>query len=257
MPGAAELVVKALAGVPFVKTGDDIPALILSALASSALSLQAGDVIVLAQKIVSKAEGRTVDLASVTPSARALELAKTAAKDPRLVELILSESKSVVRAVTGVIVVEHRLGFIMANAGIDQSNVGAAAGRDEVLLLPENPDATCRTIRETLRARTGVDVAVLIIDSVGRAWRNGTVGLTLGVSGLPALLDLRGRADLFGRTLQSSDLGLADEVAAAASLVMGQADEGRPIVLMRGVPYARGESSAQDLLRPRGTDLFR
>jgi coenzyme F420-0:L-glutamate ligase/coenzyme F420-1:gamma-L-glutamate ligase len=257
MSRAAELSVKALAGVPVVNAGDDIAALVLDALKASGESLHAGDVIVLAQKIVSKAEGRRVDLKTITPSAKAVELAKTAAKDPRLVELILSESTNVVRAVPHVIVVEHRLGFVMANAGIDHSNVGAEAGHEDVLLLPKDPDASCAAIRATLRARSGVDVAVLIIDSVGRAWRNGTVGMALGVSGLPAWLDLRGRTDLFGRTLQSSDLGLADEVAAAASLMMGQADEGRPIVLMRGVPYARGEASVNDLLRPRGMDLFR
>ncbi|MBY0510725.1 MAG: coenzyme F420-0:L-glutamate ligase [Rhodospirillaceae bacterium] len=250
------MAVKALAGVPIVNAGDDIATLVTDALAASGENLQAGDVIVLAQKIVSKAEGRRVDLKTVTPSAKALELAKATSKDPRLVELILSESTGVVRAVSHVIVVEHRLGFVMANAGIDQSNLGAA-GHDDVLLLPKDPDASSAAIRAALRQRIGVDVAVLIIDSVGRAWRNGTVGMALGVSGLPALLDLRGRADLFGRTLQSSELGLADEVAAAASLVMGQADEGRPIVLMRGVPYARGESHVQDLLRPRGMDLFR
>lgn len=256
MARAAELAVKALAGVPVVNEGDDIAALVVDALTTSGESLQAGDVIVLAQKIVSKAEGRRVDLKTVTPSAKALELAKTTSKDPRLVELILSESVGVVRAVPHVIVVEHRLGFVMANAGIDQSNIDAA-GHDDVLLLPKDPDASCATIRAALRERSGIDAAVLIIDSVGRAWRNGTVGMALGVSGLPAVVDLRGRADLFGRTLQSSELGLADEVAAAASLVMGQADEGRPIVLMRGVPYGRGESHVQDLLRPRGMDLFR
>ena len=257
MAAAAELIVKGLSGVPVVNAGDDIAGLILNALSSSGERLQSGDVIVLAQKIVSKAEGRRVDLRTITPSPKALELAKTAAKDPRLVELILSESNSVIRAIPGVIVAEHRLGFIMANAGIDQSNVDSPADHEDVLLLPTNPDASCKGIRAALKERVGVDVAVLIIDSVGRAWRNGTVGLTLGVSGLPSLLDLRGRKDLFGRTLQSSDLGLADEVAAAASLMMGQADEGRPIVLMRGVPYGRSDASVQELLRPRGMDLFR
>jgi coenzyme F420-0:L-glutamate ligase/coenzyme F420-1:gamma-L-glutamate ligase len=256
MSRSAELVVKALAGVPVVNAGDDLAALILTALAGAGETLQAGDVIVLAQKIVSKAEGRRVDLNTITPSDKARELAKTALKDPRLVELILSEANAVIRAVPNVIVVEHKLGFVMANAGIDQSNLGAA-GHHDVLLLPKDPDKSCAGIRAALKERTGVDAAVLIIDSVGRAWRNGTVGLTLGVSGLPALLDLRGRPDMFGRTLQSSELGLADEVAAAASLIMGQADEGRPIVLMRGVPYARGEASVNDLLRPRGMDLFR
>lgn len=257
MTVAAELSLSALAGVPKVKEGDDLASIILGALAASSLTLQPGDVIVLAQKIVSKSEGRLVDLGTVAPSARAMELARAADKDPRVVELILSESTEVLRVRPGVIIVAHRLGFVLANAGIDQSNVGPANEAERVLLLPRAPDESCAKIREVLRRRTDLDVAIVIIDSFGRAWRNGTIGTAIGVSGLPGLLDLRTRPDLFGRPLQTSELGLADELAAAASLVMGQADEGRPIVLARGVPYARRDGSAGELVRPKEIDLFR
>jgi len=257
MSSAAELSLRALAGVPKVRQGDDLAAIILAALSASAAALAPGDVVVLAQKIVSKSEGRMVDLRTVEPSRRAIELAAASDKDPRVVELVLSESSEVLRVRPGVIIVAHRLGFVLANAGIDQSNVGDDGDAERVLLLPRDPDGSCAAIREALRTRTGVDVAVMIIDSFGRAWRNGTIGTAIGVSGLPGLLDLRTRPDLFGRPLQTSELGLADEVAAAASLVMGQADEGRPIVLARGVPYARREGTARELIRPKEIDLFR
>jgi coenzyme F420-0:L-glutamate ligase/coenzyme F420-1:gamma-L-glutamate ligase len=247
---SGELTLRALSGVPLVEPGADLAGLVLSALAPD--RLQDGDVIVLAQKIVSKAEGRRVDLTTVTPSARALELAPACDKDPRLVELILSESTEVLRVRRGVIIVVHRLGLVCANAGIDQSNIA-----DGALLLPKDPDASCAALRQRLEAASGRSVAVMIIDSIGRAWRNGTIGTALGVSGLPGLLDLRGRPDLFGRQLQTTEIGLADELAAAASLVMGQAAEGRPIVLARGVPYARRDGSAAELLRPMAIDLFR
>jgi coenzyme F420-0:L-glutamate ligase/coenzyme F420-1:gamma-L-glutamate ligase len=256
MGGSATLTLTALAGVPNVKEGDDLVGIILSALEASALALQAGDVVVLAQKIVSKAEGRTVDLSAVTPSVRARELAVASEKDPRVVELILAESTEVLRSRPGAIIVAHRLGFVCANAGIDQSNVGGQ-GDDRVLLLPKDPDASSAAIRHELENRTGVDVAVLIIDSIGRAWRNGTIGTAIGVSGLPGLLDLRTRPDLYGRPLQTSELGLADELASAASLIMGQAAEGRPIVLARGVPYDRREGTVRELIRPKEMDLFR
>ncbi|MDD3885198.1 MAG: coenzyme F420-0:L-glutamate ligase [Gallionella sp.] len=252
----AALSLLALAGIPLVKTGDNLVDIVMHGLAQSQAELARGDVIVLAQKIVSKAEGRQVALNGVTPSPRALELAAKVGKDPRLVELVLSESKEVVRTCPGVLVVAHRLGHVMANAGIDQSNVNQ--GDDEqALLLPFDPDGTCRRIRDALRERTGVDVAVMIIDSFGRAWRNGTVGTAIGVSGMPGLLNLRGEPDLFGRELQTTELGLADELAAAASLIMGQASEGRPVVLARGVPYARREGTASELLRPKELDMFR
>jgi coenzyme F420-0:L-glutamate ligase/coenzyme F420-1:gamma-L-glutamate ligase len=245
-----------LRGIPLIQTGDDLAQLILQALDTARHTLQPCDVLVLAQKIVSKAEGRGVDLRSVVPSERAIHYAEAVGKDARLIELILSESTEVVRHRPGVLIVAHRLGFVMANAGIDISNVGPE-DEQQALLLPLDPDRSCRQIRERLRERTGVDVAVLMIDSIGRAWRNGTVGTAIGVSGLPALLDLRGQPDLFGRALQSTEIGLADEVAAAASLVMGQAGEGSPVVLARGVPYARREAQITELIRPKTLDLFR
>jgi coenzyme F420-0:L-glutamate ligase/coenzyme F420-1:gamma-L-glutamate ligase len=247
----------ALRGVPLVQAGDHLPGIILKALEASGEALQVADVVVLAQKVVSKAEGRTVALRDVHPSAPAMELARQAGKDPRIVQLILDESNEVLRARPGVIIVEHRLGFVCANAGIDQSNVNHADGEEHALLLPTDPDGSCQAIRDALREHTGVDVAVLVIDSFGRAWRNGTIGTAIGVSGMPGLLDMRGRADLFGRQLVSTEVGLADELAAAASLVMGQASEGCPIVLARGVPYARRAGNARELLRARQQDLFR
>jgi coenzyme F420-0:L-glutamate ligase/coenzyme F420-1:gamma-L-glutamate ligase len=253
---AAALSLLALAGIPLIKGGDDLTNVILQGLAASEVELQPGDVIVLAQKIVSKAEGRQIALKSVTPSPRARELAAVVDKDPRLVELILGESTEVLRTRPGVIVVAHRLGLVLANAGIDQSNVGQQGG-EQALLLPLDPNQSCARLRETLRQRSGVDVAVVIIDSIGRAWRNGTIGTAIGVSGLPGLLDMRGNPDLFGRPLKTTEVGLADEVAAAASLVMGQASEGRPVVLVRGIPYARREGNAAELIRSKELDMFR
>jgi coenzyme F420-0:L-glutamate ligase/coenzyme F420-1:gamma-L-glutamate ligase len=247
----------ALVGVPLVKPGNDIAAIILSALAASDEHLSDGDVIVIAQKIVSKAEGRIVRLDSVSPSAEAQSLAQRTGKDPRLVELILRESTEIVRYRKDVLIVAHRLGFVMANAGIDHSNVEQGAEDDMALLLPKNPDATCAQLRKTIKTLTGADVAVIINDSHGRAFRNGTVGVAIGVSGLPALADLRGDADLYRRRLQSTDVAIADEIASAASLLMGQADEGRPIVVARGVPMKRRDGTAAELIRAKTLDLFR
>jgi coenzyme F420-0:L-glutamate ligase/coenzyme F420-1:gamma-L-glutamate ligase len=252
---AAEVRISALAGIPLVQPGDNIADLIVSGLASSGLSLRRGDVLVIAQKIVSKAEGRLADLREVTPSASAEQLAAEVDKDPRLVELILRESTEVVRHRKGVLVVAHRSGIVLANAGIDTSNV---AGDDHrVLLLPEDCNRSCRDIRAQLAARTGVEAGVMIIDSLGRAWRNGTVGIALGAAGLPALLDLRGTPDLFGRELRSTEVGIADEIAAAASMLMGQAGEGTPVVLLRGLNLPEADGSASDLIRARELDLFR
>jgi coenzyme F420-0:L-glutamate ligase/coenzyme F420-1:gamma-L-glutamate ligase len=254
--GAAELRLIGLPGIPLVQAGDDLVALILAAVDRCGERLRDGDVLVVAQKIVSKAEGRIVSVEGVRPSARAVELAEKTAKDPRIVELVLRESEEVVRCARDVFIVAHRLGFVMANAGIDQSNV-APPGDEAVLLLPEDPDASCARMRRGILARACVDVGVIVNDSHGRAWRNGSVGVALGVAGVPALVDLRGRADLFDRTLRVTEVGLADELAAAASLVMGQADEGRPVVLLRGVPYARRDGCGRELVRPRDRDLFR
>ena len=244
----------ALTGMPLVKPGDDLADLILKAIALSDLTLQNGDVLVLAQKIVSKSEGRYVELAGVHPSARALELAPLCNKDPRLVEVILGESVRVVRVIRDLLLVEHRLGYVLANAGVDASNVGDDG---KVLLLPVDSDASCQALRSTLQAATRLDVGVLVNDSWGRAWRMGTIGTALGVAGVPGLEDLRGIPDLFGRSLRSSELAVADELAAAASLMMGQAGEGRPVVLVRGLPYSLRESSAAELIRPKSLDLFR
>jgi coenzyme F420-0:L-glutamate ligase / coenzyme F420-1:gamma-L-glutamate ligase len=240
-----------------IKAGDDLVELIASSLKQNGVEPRAQDVLVVAQKIVSKAEGRMVDLTTVEPSAKARTLAAEVDKDPRLVELILLESVRVVRARRNVLIVEHRLGFIMANAGVDQSNVGPADGASRALLLPENPDRSAETLRKGLAAATGIDLAVVINDSFGRPWRQGTAGVAIGVAGLPALIDLRGRPDLFGRTLEASIVGFADEVAAAASLVMGQADEASPVVLIRGLRWSAPESPAASILRSPNEDLFR
>jgi coenzyme F420-0:L-glutamate ligase/coenzyme F420-1:gamma-L-glutamate ligase len=241
--------------VPLVAVGDDLATIILHALEQNGLALQDRDILVLAQKIVSKAEGRSVPLASVTPSAAALELAPQCDKDPRLVELILSETQTVMRVRKGVLIVRHRLGLVLANAGIDQSNVDQTQG-PVALLLPVDPDASCARLRTALRAHSGADVAVIINDSLGRAWRMGTSGIAIGVSGIAGLVDLRGAPDLHGRRLETSELGLADEIAAAASLAMGQADEGCPVILVRGVTQGRREGTAAELIRAPAMDLF-
>ncbi len=252
-----ELVLTALEGVPTVRAGADLAGLVLAASSRSGIALRDGDILVLAQKIVSKSEGRFVRLSEVVPSPRARELAHEADKDPRVVELILRESEEVLRCRPGVIIVAHRLGFVMANAGIDASNVESSAGEEMVLLLPEDPDGSAARLRRQLGEATGCDLGIVINDSFGRAWRLGTVGTAIGVAGLPALLDLRGRADRTGRVLQVTDVGVADEVAAAASLIMGQAAEGRPVVHLRGFPYERRDGSAAELIRPKRQDLFR
>jgi coenzyme F420-0:L-glutamate ligase / coenzyme F420-1:gamma-L-glutamate ligase len=241
----------AVPGIPAVRPGDDLAALIEADLARGGIVPRAGDVLVVAQKVVSKAEGRVVDLATVVPSPRAVVLAEQVRKDPRLVEVILSESVRVVRARPGLLIVEHRLGFVMANAGVDRSNVAPQDGVERVLLLPRDPDANA----QALRARLGMPV--VISDSFGRAWRRGTVGVAIGAAGLPALLDLRGRPDLFGRTLEVSIGGFADEIASAASLLMGQGDEAQPVVLVRGLIWDAPESGAAALVRPEAEDLFR
>jgi coenzyme F420-0:L-glutamate ligase/coenzyme F420-1:gamma-L-glutamate ligase len=245
-----------LAGVPVVQAGDDLVEIVIAGLQRSQLVLATHDVLVVAQKIVSKAEGRMVELASVKPSARARELAAETLKDPRLVELILSESKRVVRSRPNVLIVEHRLGFVVANAGVDQSNVGRPDGAERALLLPRDPDASAERLRTALEARFGVQIGVVINDSFGRPWRLGTSGVALGVAGLPSLKDLRGTADYFGRPLMVTVTAFADEIAAAASLVMGQGAEGRPIVLVRGLDWSEPASAGATLIRSREEDLF-
>lgn len=253
------LTLQPVSDLPLIQPGDDLAAILLHSLERTSISLHEGDVLVLAQKIVSKAEGRLVNLTSVTPSERALAVAAEIDKDPRLVELILRESRMVLRTRPGTIIVEHRLGFVCANAGIDHSNVSGPWGEAEdwVLLLPEAPDTSAEKIRAKVRERTGLNVAVLIIDSHGRAWRLGTVGAAIGFSGLPGLVDLRGQPDLFGYKLRVTTVAAADELAAAASLVMGQADERTPVVVARGFPYPLREGGLAELIRPVEMDLFR
>jgi coenzyme F420-0:L-glutamate ligase / coenzyme F420-1:gamma-L-glutamate ligase len=254
---AAELTLIALPGFPQVAGGDDLAGMTAAALSRAALTLRAGDVLVVAQKVISKAEGRRVDLATVTPGARALELAQTVQKDPRLVELVLRESTRVVRAAKDVLIVEHRLGLIMANAGIDQSNIADPAGGDFALLLPEDPDASAARLRERLGALTGCAPGVVVSDSFGRPWRVGTVGVAIGCAGFAATLDLRGQPDLYGRPLRVTIVGHADEVASAASILMGQANQAHPVILVRGAATAAPHQPASALLRPPAQDLFR
>lgn len=247
-----------LLNFPLIRQDDNLADILVKSLQETQIELQDNDIIVLAQKIVSKSEGRMVNLATVTPSQHAIELAQKADKDPRVMELMLQESNEVLRIRVGTIIVEHKLGFVCANAGIDHSNVMSGGNtEDYVLLLPEDPDRSARNIREKIKQTTGKNIGVMIIDSHGRAWRNGTVGICIGLSGLPAVVDERGWKDLFGYALKITIVGVADELAAAASLVMGQAAEGIPAVHVRGFPYPLGEGSLKDLIRPKEQDMFR
>ena len=246
-----------LPDIPMVRPGDDLARLMIGACENNVLAPADGDVVVVAQKIVSKAEGRYVDLAKIRPSLRAENLAAEVDKDPRLVEVILAESRRVVRKRPGVLIVEHRLGFIMANAGVDHSNIDPDVGAEPVLLLPSDPDASAAGLHKRLTAQFRKRLGVIITDSWGRAWRRGTVGVALGVAGLPALIDMRGRPDLFGRELRVTQTGFADEIASAASLLMGQADEARPMVLLRGLAWADAPAPGATLVRPPEEDLFR
>jgi coenzyme F420-0:L-glutamate ligase/coenzyme F420-1:gamma-L-glutamate ligase len=263
---APHLALTALPGLPVVAPGDDLAGLLADGLSRAGCALADGDVIVVASKLLSRAEGRYVDLATVSPSPRAQELAREVEKDARLVELILRESTAVSRSARGVLVVRHRLGFVAANAGIDQSNAlppGAASGSGPwVLLLPEDPDAGAERLRVRLGERSGADIGVIISDSMGRPFRLGTVGAAIGVAGLPALIDGRGQPDLFGRPLMATVTALADQVAAAADLVAGQADEGRGAILVRGLAWPRtagmqdAPAGARALVRAADQDLY-
>jgi coenzyme F420-0:L-glutamate ligase/coenzyme F420-1:gamma-L-glutamate ligase len=235
-----------ITGLPEFHPGDDLVTTIAS-------SLRDGDVVVLSQKIVSKVENRFVDLASIEPSARATQVARECGKDPRLVEVVLRESTDIVRVAKNVLITRHKLGFVLANAGVDQSNV--PGGR--TLLLPADPDASAQRLRDESRKRFGIDVAVLVCDSFGRAWRMGVVGTCIGCSGLVALHDRRGETDREGRKLEVTQVAVADQICATASLVAGEGSEGTPIVIARGVPASyRGNGTARDLLRPLDQDLF-
>jgi coenzyme F420-0:L-glutamate ligase/coenzyme F420-1:gamma-L-glutamate ligase len=254
------LEVLAVPGLPLVVPGDDVPALVAGALSAARLSVSDGDVLVVTSKIVSRAEGRFVELSRVEPSSRAIELAHEVGKDPRAVELILRESTAVSRRAPGVLVVRHRLGFVVANAGIDLSNAvppDAPPGSGPwALLLPDSPDASAAAIRAKVEAESGASLGVVITDSFGRPFRLGTVGVAIGVSGLPPVWDRRGEPDLFGRPLETTITALADQVAAVADLVAGQAAERRPVQLVRGLGFSPSDRGAGALLRPAGEDLY-
>ncbi|MGH8150037.1 MAG: coenzyme F420-0:L-glutamate ligase [Steroidobacteraceae bacterium] len=243
-------------GLPEVEPGADLAALIAAALAAQPLALHTHDVLVVAQKVVSKAEGRFVELDGVSPSEKAQRLAQVTGKDPRIVELILGETDEVVRAAPRVLIVRHRLGFVMANAGVDRSNVPAVP-TERALLLPRNPDASAAELRHRLVQRLGAEIAVIVSDSFGRPWRRGVQNVALGSAGLPSLIDRRGERDREGRTLEVTEVAFADAIAAGAALVMGEASESTPVVLVRGLEWQAPERDASALLRPKAEDLFR
>jgi coenzyme F420-0:L-glutamate ligase/coenzyme F420-1:gamma-L-glutamate ligase len=255
MLGLPSFTAVALPGIPLVQPGDNLAQLILAALERAEMPLQAGDVLVISSKIVSKSERRFVRLADIVPGATAQQLAAETHKDPRLVELVLQESRSISRKTKGVLVVEHRLGFISAMAGIDQSNVDET--HEKALLLPLDPDASARQIRAELQEKTGIAAAIVISDTHGRPFRMGNVGVAIGVAGMQAVTDLRGTPDLFGRKLEITTQGYADMVASTAHLLCGEAGEGRPVILLRGLELPEGDGHAADINRPAHLDLYR
>jgi coenzyme F420-0:L-glutamate ligase / coenzyme F420-1:gamma-L-glutamate ligase len=250
------LTLTGLTGIPLIAPGDDLTAVITAALERAAITPQDGDVLVLAQKIVSKAENRYRKLCSVIPSERAKDFAKSLNKDARHIQLILDESSEVLRQTENALITVHRLGFVMANAGVDQSNV-EQDGEGAVLLLPADPDGSAQKLKAALHRHYGVSLGIVINDSFGRPWRMGVVGVALGAAGLPALRSLIGEPDLFGRALRMTEHAAADEIAAAASLIMGQAAEGLPVVHIRGLRFAASERPAKALIRPKQQDIFR
>jgi coenzyme F420-0:L-glutamate ligase / coenzyme F420-1:gamma-L-glutamate ligase len=254
---APTVTLTAVPGIPLIEPGDDLARILIDALRRAGLLLRDKDVLVIAQKIVSKAEGRYVELDAVRPSSRANDLAGATAKDPRHVEVVLAESSEVVRHREGLLITEHRLGFVMANAGVDQSNIAHGEGRERVLLLPEDPDGACAALKAELDEAFEAEVGVVVNDSFGRPWRNGVVGVALGAAGIPSLKNRVGAPDLFGRPLRVTEIAFADEVAAAASMIMGQGAEGLPVVHVRGLRWSEPPLPAKDLIRPKHRDLFR
>lgn len=244
-----------LPGIPEIRAGDDLAAVIGHALAAAAITLQPNDIIVVAQKVVSKAEDRFVNLDSVVPTAAAIALAKKAQKDPRLVTLILQEAIEISRLRPGLIITRHRLGFISANSGIDRSNVPQPGAGEWVLLLPEDPDRSARHIRQALEERFGIAPGILITDTHGRPHRLGTIGVALGAAGVATLVDRRGSLDREGYIMRATTLGVGDEIAAAASLIMGATDESTPVVHIRGL-HLSADGRAGDLYRRPEHDLY-
>jgi coenzyme F420-0:L-glutamate ligase / coenzyme F420-1:gamma-L-glutamate ligase len=253
-----DLTLFALPGIPFIQVGDDLADILIQSARNRGLEILDNDIFIIAQKIISKSERRQVNLATIAPSQKAKRLAKLSNKDPRLCELIIQESNKILRIRPGTIIVQHKLGFVCANAGIDHSNVSSEGADDQnqVLLLPKNPDESAFNIRQNLENMTNRKLGTMIIDSHGRAWRLGVVGSCIGLSGMPGLVDMRGQPDLFGFKLRITTIAAADELAAAASLVMGQAAEGIPAILARGFPYSLREGMLKELMRPQEEDLF-
>jgi coenzyme F420-0:L-glutamate ligase/coenzyme F420-1:gamma-L-glutamate ligase len=247
----------AVKGLPLIEPGEDLAAILIEGIRRAGITPRDRDVLVIAQKIVSKAEGRYVELRDVVPSPRAIELAASVQKDPRVVEVILSETQEIVRYRKDVLIVAHRLGFVMANAGVDQSNIEHRDGNERVLLLPVDPDASCTMLKTRMDQAFSVDLGIVINDSFGRPWRNGVVGVALGAAGLPSLLNLIGTLDLFGRPMRVTEVAFADEIAAAASMLMGQGREGLPLVHVRGLEWGACPRSAVALVRPKEQDMFR
>lgn len=245
--------------IPDIKPGDHLPQLIIEGLKTQGISLYNNDILVVTQKIVSKAEDRFINLSTITPSDEALEIAKFSKKRPQLIEIILRESKKVIRVNQHVMITEHKLGFISANAGIDHSNVRGKSGKqdDWYLLLPKDPDYSAKQIRDYMNSAEKANIGVMIIDSHGRAWRYGTVGTMIGTAGVPALVDLRGKKDLYGYELKITRVAAADELAGAASLIMGQASEKIPVVHVRGFPYPLRNTCLNEIIRSEEKDLFR
>jgi coenzyme F420-0:L-glutamate ligase/coenzyme F420-1:gamma-L-glutamate ligase len=254
---APTVTLTAIPGIPLIEPGDDLAWILVEALRKAGSALRDKDVLVIAQKIVSKAQGRYIELSEVVPSARAKALARGTAKDARHVEVVLGESTDVVRHREGLLITEHRLGFVMANAGVDQSNIEHPNDRERVLLLPEDPDGTCAALKAELDDAFEADVGVVINDSFGRPWRNGVTGVALGAAGIPSLQNRIGAPDLFGRPLRVTEVAFADEIAAAASMVMGQGAEGLPVVHVRGLWWSEPPLPAKALIRPKHRDLFR
>ena len=254
----SKLEVSALNHVPSIKESDDIAEIILKSMLKDSIELEDNDIVVIAQKIISKAEGCLIDLKSIAPSSKSVQIAEKADKDPRLVELILQESKEIIKIEKGVIIIEHRLGHVLANAGIDQSNIDHKPSTETVLLLPKNPNKSAKKIKEYIENQTGKTIGVIITDSIGRAWRLGTIGHAIGASGVKTIVDLRQKGtDLFGRELQTTVIGLADQIASAAMLIMGESNEGKPIVLVKGIDMPSDSDTVDDLIRPKEEDLFR
>ena len=254
------LILTPITSIPLIKPGINLAELFWQSLKSEKIEILNGDILVVTQKIVSKAENRLINLSMVTPSQQAFDIAKISKKDPRFIELIISESDEILRVTPTTIITQHKLGFVCANAGIDHSNVLGDWGnnKDWYLLLPQNPDESAQEIRDYFKNRHKRDIGVLIIDSHGRAWRYGTVGMTIGLAGVPGIVDLRGKEDLFGYKLRITRVAAADELAAGASLIMGQANEMIPLVHARGFPYKIQDSTNfSEIIRKKEKDLFR